>query len=208
SVRQLFAHPTVASLAHAVREEDGPADIPAGSGGLTPLQAELLEPCSGPLPAAVRGVHQSVLLDLPASTTPDSIIAALNRVLAHHDALRLCVRHGEDGWRQEVEPEPPVVEQREVADDAAIIAACHQLQQELDPSGGRMMRAVLFTVAQHPPRLLLLAHHLVVDGVSWRILLDDLALLCTTPDAELAPVTRSMRLRSYCSRHCWRHSPR
>ena len=192
SVRQLFAHPTVASLAHAVREEDGPADIPAGSGGLTPLQAELLEPCSGPLPAAVRGVHQSVLLDLPASTTPDSIIAALNRVLAHHDALRLCVRHGEDGWRQEVEPEPPVVEQREVADDAAIIAACHQLQQELDPSGGRMMRAVLFTVAQHPPRLLLLAHHLVVDGVSWRILLDDLALLCTTPDAELAPVTRSM----------------
>jgi len=192
SVRQLFAHPTVASLARVVREDDGPADVFAGSGGLTPLQAELLEPCTGPLPAAVRGVHQSVLLDLPATTAPGSLIAALNRVLAHHDALRLCVRRTEGEWRQEVEAAPPVVEQRHVTDDAAIVAACHQLQQELDPSRGHMMRAVLFTVEQRPPRLLLLAHHLVVDGVSWRILLDDLALLCTTPDAELAPVTRSM----------------
>ncbi|MER5793880.1 non-ribosomal peptide synthase/polyketide synthase [Streptomyces sp. NPDC001980] len=66
----------------------------------------------------------------------------------------------------------------------------------LDPEAGAMVRAVWFDAGpDRPGRLLLLVHHLVVDGVSWRVLLPDLATAWAavrggrTP--ELAPVELS-----------------
>ena len=63
---------------------------------------------------------------------------------------------------------------REVADDAQLLELCEQAQRSLDLHEGPLLRVVL---AQMPDgqRLLLVAHHLVVDGVSWRVLLEDLA---------------------------------
>jgi non-ribosomal peptide synthase protein (TIGR01720 family) len=66
--------------------------------------------------------------------------------------------------------------------------------EELDPQAGVMLRAVWFDAGPRAAgRLLLVAHHLVVDGVSWRVLLADLITAYTTPDAAFAPVGTSFR---------------
>ncbi|NEE32476.1 non-ribosomal peptide synthetase, partial [Streptomyces sp. SID7982] len=76
----------------------------------------------------------------------------------------------------------------------AIASASRTAVGELDPHTGRMLRAVLIQPEDgEPGRLLLIAHHLVVDAVSWRILLPDLAQLCADPDAPLPPVETSFR---------------
>src|SRR5207248_6315964 len=62
------------------------------------------------------------------------------------------------------------------ARDAEIEAVAQQVRAGLDPRTGPLLGARLFRlVPDRRPRLFLTVHHLVVDGVSWRILLDDLA---------------------------------
>ncbi|MCA1677375.1 MAG: condensation domain-containing protein, partial [Actinobacteria bacterium] len=109
--------------------------------------------------------------------------AALETVVAHHDALRMRFELVDGQWRQDSAPVESVEVlrwcdlsaldaqgQRIVMQEAAIAA-----ETGLDIAGGPLLRAVLFTLGSgRTPRLFLTIHHLVVDGVSWRILLEDL----------------------------------
>jgi len=54
-------------------------------------------------------------------------------------------------------------------------------QQSLDIEKGEIVRFVLFKTpgGEEKNRLLIIIHHLAVDGVSWRILIDDLEMLLT-----------------------------
>jgi non-ribosomal peptide synthase protein (TIGR01720 family) len=93
------------------------------------------------------------------------------------------------------------IDLRGAADSAAAIErACDELQRGFDLSRGPLVRAAYLDLGpEREPRLLLVAHHLVVDGVSWRILLEDLAALLgdgaadsgTTLAATLPPPTTS-----------------
>ncbi|WP_229916012.1 non-ribosomal peptide synthetase [Streptomyces fructofermentans] len=79
----------------------------------------------------------------------------------------------------------------------AVSDHAHRARAALDPEAGTMVRAVWFDAGTEPGRLLLMAHHLVTDGVSWRVLLPDLetawrAVRAGRP-AELAPVETSFR---------------
>src|SRR6185503_17823048 len=58
--------------------------------------------------------------------------------------------------------------------DDDIEAACAEVQRSLKLESGELFRVVLFQT-EATQRLLLVAHHLVIDGVSWRILLEDIA---------------------------------
>ncbi|MET0395723.1 MAG: condensation domain-containing protein, partial [Longimicrobiaceae bacterium] len=105
-------------------------------------------------------------------------------VEAHHDALRLRFRQEEDGhwtqWHAEPSAHGPLVAfdlsglpagaQRE-----AIEAGAEQVQRSLDLSRGPLLRMGWFQMGgEDAGRLLAVAHHLVVDAVSWRVLLEDL----------------------------------
>ena len=57
---------------------------------------------------------------------------------------------------------------------AELSALCDEVQASLDLSHGPLLRAVLVQLHEGGERLLLVVHHLVIDGVSWRLLLDDL----------------------------------
>jgi non-ribosomal peptide synthase protein (TIGR01720 family) len=106
-------------------------------------------------------------------------------VVEHHDALRLRFEidphGGENGWRQENAPAEPVAPFHQV--DLSGLPASRRgeafertavaLQAGFDLSDGPLARLCLFNAGQ-PARLLWVAHHLVVDGVSWRVLLEDL----------------------------------
>jgi non-ribosomal peptide synthase protein (TIGR01720 family) len=107
---------------------------------------------------------------------------ALRALAAHHDVLRSRFVRSTGGWRQEVRDRAPdpacAVEDlsgveggsRERAMHAATVAA----QARIDLAEGPLVSAVLFRCDGEPDRLLLAVHHLVVDGVSMRVLLEDL----------------------------------
>ncbi|MFD5464246.1 AMP-binding protein [Kitasatospora sp. NPDC127059] len=174
-----YRHPTAAGLA-AVAVPVGAAAGPtqqSGGGQLAPAQRWLYQQRSVD---DLRHWNQSVLLRCRATVDPAALAAALTAVLQRHSALRRPVRPDGPGEPLAVTDLDPLSHSRipraagAIADTVA--GVCTELHRSLDPAAGRLLRAHLFT---GPPgtdqRLALIAHHLVVDGLSWRILLDDLA---------------------------------
>ncbi|MET7613372.1 amino acid adenylation domain-containing protein, partial [Streptomyces seoulensis] len=202
--RQVFRHRTVAALAavavpldpgrrHATHD-DGTGTVP-----LTPIMRALVER-GGPFAA----YHQAALLRTPADLTEPGLLAVLEALARRHDMLRARLVRT-PGPALHV---PPATDSRawltradvrgadETALRAAIARYAEQARDGLDPESGAMVRAVWFDAGPgEPGRLLLLVHHLVIDGVSWRTLLPDLAAAWTAVQEgrapELAPVEMS-----------------
>ncbi|MDT0454754.1 non-ribosomal peptide synthase/polyketide synthase [Streptomyces sp. DSM 41527] len=182
ATKDLFTHQTVAALATVVttgpdRTDSGPVtgDLP-----LTPIQQWFL--------ATPRANHhhfnQSALLELDGTPDPAALHTALTALLEHHDALRM--QFTEDGGRWHQHNPPPsephgLLTRHDLTGlppdeaDTAMEKAADDLHTGFDIGRGPLLRAALFTGdPDRPAFLLLVAHHLVVDAVSWRILLDDL----------------------------------
>jgi len=90
--------------------------------------------------------------------------------------LRLRFVEQAEGWQQ-THAAPiaaPGLWQSHASDDTELTALCEAAQRSLDLEQGPLLRAALVSMADGTQRLLLVVHHLVVDGVSWRILLEDL----------------------------------
>ncbi|MFD8753588.1 AMP-binding protein [Kitasatospora sp. NPDC059577] len=128
----------------------------------------------------VRHWNQSVLLRCRTAVDPAALSAAVAAVLERHPALRRPVSPDGCGEPRPVSGLDPVSFSRipraagPIAD--TIAGLCTELHRSLDPAAGRLLRVHLFSgPAGTDDRLALIAHHLVVDGLSWRILLDDLA---------------------------------
>ncbi|GKQ38416.1 non-ribosomal peptide synthetase [Streptomyces sp. A012304] len=209
SLRDVFKHKTVRALARIAREDDDPAPGEApedavGELALTPVMLDLYER-GGP----TDDVHQAALLQVPADAGPQRLAATVQAVLDHHDILRSRTVDGPDGPRLEVAERGSVdaaalltrVDVAAVADGdliGAVADAQARLQRELSPARGQMVRAVWFDAGpERPGRLLLLVHHLAVDGVSWRVLREDLKeayeAVRDGREARLAPVRTSFR---------------
>ncbi|MEV7080379.1 non-ribosomal peptide synthase/polyketide synthase [Streptomyces sp. NPDC093516] len=200
--RHLFAHQTIAELAAAVDASPaGPAPATADQGPvvgdvpLTPVQHWLLDTLTGD-PARFT---QAVSYEVAPDTDETLLRAALAAVLEQHDALRTRYEHTGDGrWRQLGTPPgaAPHLEVHRAPEEPAAVAAA--LSSGFDLTGGPLLKAALCRRdGDLPPVLLLAAHHLVVDAVSWRVILEDLdtayrALLAgATPD--LGAKTTSFR---------------
>ncbi|MCT9935402.1 condensation domain-containing protein, partial [Planotetraspora sp. A-T 1434] len=181
TTKDLFIHQTISELAPVVTEVHGAdAEQPVvGSVPLTPIQhwffqTHLVNP---------HHFNQSVLVELTADLDERALRRALEALVAHHDALRMRFEEVGGEWRQHNPPAMPATVLRrhdlsDVADDqqfAAMEKVADDVHAGFDLTRGSLLRAVLFTRGRgRPPHLLLVAHHLVVDGVSWRIMLDDL----------------------------------
>ncbi|APR77526.1 Malonyl CoA-acyl carrier protein transacylase [Minicystis rosea] len=179
--RQMFQHQTIAELAAvAGREQTAFAEQGSivGPAPLTPIQRWWLEQ-EQPEP---NHHNQSFFLEAEGPLEGGAVEAAIAAILEHHDALRLRVRREASWWEQRfVEPGGDVpmwrVDLRDVSESerAAVIAkAATEAQASLDVESGPVLRAVLFEAgAEQPGRVLFVAHHLAVDAVSWRILMED-----------------------------------
>ncbi len=186
--RAVFQHQTVATLAGVAALVEAAVgarpDIAIGALPATPIM-RWLEERGGP----IERFSQAMLLQVPAALQEDHLIAALQALLDHHDALRLCLAGsgGNGEWSLEVAPPGAVLagdclRRTDVRGlDAGGLGACIGEQalaaeQRLAPAAGVMVQAVWFDAgAERAGRLLLTIHHLAVDGVSWRILVPDLA---------------------------------
>ncbi|MGO3988222.1 amino acid adenylation domain-containing protein [Pseudomonas sp. SAS7] len=121
--------------------------------------------------------NQSVMLSPTQPLDRDRLSEALQAVVAHHDALRLRFELGNESWQGKfVDVAYDVLWNRAVEDTGALEQLAAQAQCSLDLQDGPLLRAVLAELADGTQRLLLIVHHLVVDGVSWRVLLEDLQL--------------------------------
>jgi amino acid adenylation domain-containing protein/non-ribosomal peptide synthase protein (TIGR01720 family) len=154
-----------------------PADVPTGAVPITPIIA-WLQDRAGPY----RRFSQSMLLQVPAGLRETHLAGALQAVLGHHHALRLQL----SGFGLSIPFAGSLAASRCLhrVDLAGLVErewstwiqeAALAAEYRLDPEAGMLLQAVWFDAGQERPgRLLLVIHHLAVDGVSWRILLSDL----------------------------------
>jgi amino acid adenylation domain-containing protein/FkbM family methyltransferase len=180
--RHLFQHKTIAELSRvvdcgtvAVQAEQGTV---SGVVALTPIQQWFLEQ-----EVPERGhYNQAVLLAVPEETKGELLAAVVQKLMEHHDALRLRFEYEAGQWRQHNAAKETAAVFSEI--DLSELAAeqqgeelenrATQLQRSLDLSAGPLLRVALFNLGRgQGKRLLLVVHHLAVDGVSWRILLED-----------------------------------
>ncbi|WP_282796934.1 non-ribosomal peptide synthetase [Streptomyces sp. CC224B] len=209
--RQIFQHRTVAELAASLDAGDRAtvalAELEGGGVGTAPLL---------PIARYITGLGggfdrfaMSVVLDLPSGIDHQGLVATLSAVLDHHDVLRSRLV---PGTRPELEiTAPGTVDAASLVHRVPCDGAWHEeawreraareldaATSQLDPTAGSMARFVWFDAGPETAgRLIIVLHHLVVDGVSWRILLPDLAQAWAQVREgrapELAPVATSVR---------------
>ncbi|WP_343859283.1 condensation domain-containing protein, partial [Fulvivirga kasyanovii] len=182
TMKDIFAHPTIESLSLCVErvEEEQDQSTVKGEVPLSPIQRHFF---------AHYGSHedhhhynQSVLLFKASGFERALLKAMLEKLHAHHDALRM-----------QYELVDGAIVQRNVGLDYPVFLEEHDLrgitgalqvmsekieayQGSIDLTSGPLMKAVLFHL-DDGDRLFLTVHHLVIDGVSWRILFEDLDLM-------------------------------
>ncbi|MFZ1425960.1 MAG: amino acid adenylation domain-containing protein, partial [Geminicoccaceae bacterium] len=196
--RDIFRHQTVRALATVARQKITAAQRPPASGeaALLPIQHWFFEQ-----PFVDRSHwNQAVLLTPRAAVDPADLERALGVLIDRHDALRLRFEQDGGHWRQFYQPRQalagPFLRTSSAGDAdelAAIVAAAHR---SLDIAAGRLLHAELIALPDGGQRLLIVIHHLVVDGVSWRILLEDLH---TTYRQTAAPPARTSSTQEWAA---------
>jgi amino acid adenylation domain-containing protein/non-ribosomal peptide synthase protein (TIGR01720 family) len=201
SVRDVFDHRSAAALARVARAVPGEVSSDAAADGVgavpvTPVMAWLAE-LGGP----AADYCQSVLVRVPAGAGLGELAGAFQAVADRHDMLRARAWREQGRWRLEARPAGTVraggwLRRADVtgldpaARREAVAGADAAARARLDPAAGVMAQAVWFDAGPGERGwLLVVIHHLVVDGVSWRILLPDLAAAWRSAALEPVPVS-------------------
>jgi len=177
--KQLFSHQTIAQLAMiaettAITEID--QGLVTGEVPLTPIEKWFFEQN---LPER-HHFNQSILLEVPNNLKPDLLKQAISKLLYHHDALRLrFVQQGEQ-WQQNNSDDCnnfafKTVDLSHLSSDEQLtqMAEIAEVQQRvLNLEEGPLMAVVFFALGESG-KMLIVIHHLAVDGISWRIILED-----------------------------------
>jgi len=201
--RQIFSHATVAELARVagtapmVAAEQG---VVTGDAPLAPAQGWFFEQ---ELPDAHHW-NQAFRFRAAEPIDRGTLERAVDAVLLHHDALRARFVRADGGWTQRFaepgDPSPVItvdlaaIPDEELADEIA--RGGGWAHSTLGLEHGPLVRVALFECgAGRPQRLIVLAHHLVADAVSWRVILEDLETayrrIAAGMDAALPPKTTS-----------------
>lgn len=181
-VEHLLRTPVLDELAHLLEIHTHLANQSAVTGAvnLTPIQQLFFEQ------TATQALHvntQSVLLKRTGEINQQALENTIAVLIEHHDALRMIYRNERGVWQQE----------NRDATVAAFTLEFHDLRQQDDElkalgdlgeqlhagihiTNGPLFKAALFRMTDGD-HLALVVHHLIIDTVSWRILLEDLSML-------------------------------
>ncbi len=212
AVKDLFEHQTLASLAQVAKTAIMPTEVANDDASdptpfaLSPIQHWFFEQAL----AQPHHFNQSVLLGIPdGSALTDAVLRpALAALVSQHDALCLGFSQHQGRWLQGPRsPEQAWVYQSvnlaTVADadlPQALAAHLHATQASLQLDGtldGPLVAALRVDLGiGRGARLLLVVHHLLVDAVSWRILIDDLRQACQQV-LQGQPVALGLKTTSY-----------
>lgn len=182
TAKQLFEKKTIAELAQVatlVAQADRDQAPVSGAAPLTPIQEWFLEQGI----AEVNRYNQAVMLEVKEEIDAKAMKRSMDAIMKHHDGLRLRFEKEEGQWRSRIEEEEKNevyvhIDLRETEKERQkreIEAWANELQGSLRLKEGPILRAASFELGEgRGRRLYMVAHHLGVDGVSWRILLEDL----------------------------------
>ncbi|MBN8750056.1 MAG: hypothetical protein J0I65_21440, partial [Variovorax sp.] len=181
--RDLFLYQTIGKLSAVlssrgsggVRGEQG---LLTGRCGLLPVQAWYL----GRERGGLSHFNQSILLEVDKGVGGERLREVWSALVRQHDVLRFVYRRGAEGWEQRYGEEPGLLMEEDLRMvglselGERITGCCQGYQRGLDIEAGRVSCGVwLRTPAgEARDRLLVVVHHLAVDGVSWRIMVEDL----------------------------------
>ena len=201
--KQVFRYQTIAELAQvagATSETNPHSNRPDGDVPLTPIQHWYFERDWDD-----RNLFcQSIFCEVDQRLSDQVVEQAVRRTVAQHDSFRL--RFTKDGtkWSQrygeaaelafrhyEIDSNDPLVARQDLAHIA------RSLDKSLDINNGPLFAFALIHLGSGARRLYLTAHHLVVDAVSWRTLLEDLNMagerIARGDGPELQPPTASFK---------------
>ncbi|WP_377267906.1 amino acid adenylation domain-containing protein [Peterkaempfera sp. SMS 1(5)a] len=205
--KDVFTHRTVAALAR-IAGSAAPAATEAAEAGTGELPATPIMHWLAEHAGPTQDFAQATLLTVPPALGTEPLTTAVQALLDRHDAFRLRTRPAGVGRTLDVTPAGTLrawdcvrrvsAEGLDATALTALIAAeTARARGELDPELRQMLRVVWFDAGRADGRLLLVAHHLAVDEVSWRILVPDLreAWEAASRGAapQLAPVPTSLR---------------
>jgi len=182
AARDVFQHQTIAGLAAVVQSQ---------STSMVANQVALTGPCEL-LPIQqlffdhefeeISHSNQAVLLELNKSVSAEQLDQFVKAIFKQHDALRFVYKKEADQWTQQYgdqSGELHRVNLNEISPEqlsAEITTQCEHYQRSLDITKGDLIRVVLMETpeSEENNRLFIAIHHLVIDGISWRVLLDDM----------------------------------
>ncbi|MFE1327372.1 amino acid adenylation domain-containing protein [Streptomyces sp. NPDC058735] len=203
STREVFEHRTVARLAELVEGREAEEqvvlpELPGGGVGWAPLP-----PTAAHVLALGGGIGRfcmSAMLTLPHGVDRAGLVATLQAVVDRHDVLRSRLDRADPGLRMQpaggVDAGALLHEVPYAGAD--VQAELDAAADRLDPDAGVMAQFVWFTADTGAGRLLIVLHHLVVDGVSWRILVPDLVSAWQSRDGRTpAPAGAGTSLRRW-----------
>ncbi|WP_017585751.1 non-ribosomal peptide synthetase [Nocardiopsis ganjiahuensis] len=185
--KDVFLHQTLAALAETLdgrgRKEPARGRTEAapitGEVPPTPVQSWFLDTH----PRRPEHFDMSLHCELAPGTEPSLVAEAAARVLAHHDMLRLRAERVDGAWRQHLDADVHgravrILDASAMTEDETERAVHAEALRERPASRlaeGPLFEAVVVDTGERDRhRVLLAAHHLVVDGVSWRVILEDL----------------------------------
>ncbi|SKA45460.1 non-ribosomal peptide synthase domain TIGR01720, partial [Chitinophaga eiseniae] len=184
TVRQVFEYPTIAMLAQAAKRKENTAagqEAVTGAMPLLPIQRWYFEHQQ----QDVHHFNYAVMLTAPEELTSRRFFALTAALVDKHDALRLRFPHWEEGTAWHEPFSEKLLHSIATVEDycdfvpvertALVNTHAAGVQESLSIADGPLCRLVWYNYgAGSPGRLLLVAHHLLVDGISWRLLIDDL----------------------------------
>ena len=174
NIRQLA---TVASSGPVIQAEQG---LVSGKTPLTPIQQWFFDQDF----KKPNHWNQSLLFEVKQSLDPALLEKVVAALLSHHDALRFRYTRGNGKIEQQIAGLPDqlqlhlfdLADKDETAQKKFIEKEAAALQAAINLETGPLFKLAYFDAGSQPGRLLFIIHHLAVDGVSWRILLEDFQL--------------------------------
>ncbi len=205
-----FANPTVAEqarlvdTAHAASADRAPA---SGDLSLTPIQSWFFDHVT----TDPQQWNQSLLFEFGTPARPADVARAMQEILRHHDALRSCFSFAYGRWSATIAERIEEFDLRTVdlsaldgaARQSSVLEMAAELNASIDLGAPPLLRAAYFVMEPAArDRLLIVAHHLVVDAESWRILSGDLESSLDQLSRGVAIVLppKSTSLRSWVTR--------
>ncbi|WP_344931045.1 condensation domain-containing protein, partial [Aquimarina addita] len=183
--RYLFEYQTISSLSNITLDNLvlGEQGILNGVSDLLPIQQKYFDTIHYREP----NYNQSLLLSIDQSVELSFLDQAIKGLINHHDVLRFTYKREEDHWIQFYGDNKGSIEVINLEDTIftelsdAIKDIYHNIQNNLSIEKGEVFKVILLKTTKEKDKncLFIVAHHLVIDGVSWRILLDDLERIMT-----------------------------
>ncbi|KAI5804608.1 hypothetical protein EDC01DRAFT_427178 [Geopyxis carbonaria] len=205
SVAQIMTSRTIAKLANVIRESaqeqsvqvllDPPEEEVAWE--LSPMQTLMMKL----QPDGCEWHNQGFLVRLTRSVAPSALAAAMKRIVAAHPMLRARFSRSQKGaWFQRVTADVDgsyICSTHNISSATEIPRLVAQRQQIFSPTSGPLIAADLLLAPGQAQVLFLNAHHLVIDLVSWRIILSDLEELLTAPDPDTVVLAASTSFQAW-----------